>query len=211
MVSSLLLSLLLVVAAPADARVQRVPPLDDCGADPSFAAFRVELEQAIARKDSDFLLGVVADGIEVDFGGGAGRAHFAETWALDRPEASPLWGELGEVLRLGCAGDGQGGYWMPSLVMAEGYEDGFTAAVAIRPGAPLHAAPDPLSPVVATLEWDVLTVAQWEWDAPWQRVEMADGRSGHVRTEDIRSPIDYRALFEPVDGRWRMTVFIAGD
>ena len=43
------------------------------------------------------------------------------------------------------------------------------------------------------------------------RVEMADGRTGHVRTDSIRSPIDYRALFVPEDGRWRLKVFIAGD
>jgi hypothetical protein len=208
---SILLSLLLIVAPPAAAQVERIAPLDHCAGDDAFAAFRAELEQAIARKDAERLLAIVSDDIEIDFGGGAGRAQFAETWALDTPETSPVWEELAAVLRLGCAREPEGGYWMPSMFMAEGYEDGFTAAVAIRPGATVHASPDPDSPVVATLDWDLLTVAQWQWEAPWQSVEMADGRIGHVRTGDIRSPIDYRALFAPVDGRWRMTVFIAGD
>jgi hypothetical protein len=27
----------------------------------------------------------------------------------------------------------------------------------------------------------------------------------------VRSSVDYRALFNLIDGRWRMTAFVAGD
>jgi hypothetical protein len=97
------------------------------------------------------------------------------------------------------------------LAGEETFEDVFTAAVAIRPGAELRSAPDAAGELVATLDWDVLTVPEWDWESAWQRVELADGRAGYVRSEDIRSPIDYRAAFQRVGGRWRMTAFIAGD
>ena len=213
MTAALLLSLLLVAAPEAGATVHRLPPVDQCAADPSFVAFRNDLLAAIARRDRAFVLATITDNIEVDFGGGAGRADFAQTWQLDRPETSPLWDELGRALSLGCAHNGPGDFYAPSMFVAgeEVFEDPFTAAVAIRPGAELRSGPDAASSVVATLDWDVLTVPEWDPDSGWQRAELADGRRGYVRSEDLRSPIDYRAAFQRIDGRWRMTAFIAGD
>ncbi len=213
MTASHFLIALLLAASPQTGSGHRLPPVDQCAEDASFAAFRADLLAAIDRRDREAVLAVVADDIEVDFGGGAGRSYFRQTWELDRPETSRLWDELGRALRLGCLGEPGGEYYSPSMFGAdEGvFEDPFTAAVAIRPGAELRAAPDAGSAVVATLDWDVLTVPQWEWEAAWQRVALADGRSGYVRSEDLRSPIDYRAAFRRVDGRWRMVAFIAGD
>ena len=207
----LLVAFLVAVAAPGEGAALRMPPVDRCASDPSFAAFRTELRQAIAGKDRDFVLAMITDDIEVDFGGGAGRGDFERTWALDRPENSPLWEELVEVLDFGCVPDEEGIFWAPSLFSEEGIDDPFTAALAIRPGGALHEAADAASPIIATLEWDLVTVPEWNGDAAWQRVEMADGRSGFVRSSELRSPIDYRAGFRKVDGRWRMMTFIAGD
>ena len=181
MIAALLLSLLLATAPEAEARVHRLPPVDQCAADPSFVAFRNDLLAAIARHDRDFVLAAITDDIELDFGGGAGREEFARTWELDHPETSGLWDELGRALSLGCAHDGRNGdYYAPSMFMAdeEVFEDPFTAAVAIRLGAELRSGPDTASPVVATLDWDVLTVPEWDPESDWQRVALADGRSG---------------------------------
>lgn len=208
---AVLLSLLLVAAPEVGAETRRVPPVDQCSADPSFAAFRDDLRQAIARRDRAFILALVTDDIEVDFGGGAGRDTFAQTWSLDRPDISPLWQELGETLSLGCARSSEGDYWSPSFFLDSGeVGDPFETALAIRPGAALHSAPDAASPIVTTLDWDVLTVTEWNGEQGWQRAALADGRSGYVRSEDLRSVIDYRAGFRRIDGRWRI-VLIAGD
>jgi hypothetical protein len=45
----------------------------------------------------------------------------------------------------------------------------------------------------------------------WIRVTVPGGRSGYLLREQVRSPIDYRALFERRGGQWRLTVFLAGD
>jgi hypothetical protein len=211
MILSLLAAVSLNWAAPEERPIRRLPPVDLCASDQSFAAFRVQLRQAIAGKDRAFILAMITDDIEVDFGGGAGRGDFERTWTLDRPETSPLWEELGEVLDLGCVPDGEGLYWSPSMFREEGIDDPFSAALAIHPGGALHEAADASSPVVATLDWDLLTVPEWNGEAAWQRAQTADGRSGYVRSSELRSPIDYRAGFRKIDGRWRMIVFIAGD
>lgn len=204
---------LLIAAAPAAATGRdRRPPIDECAADPSFAAFRDELRQAIARRDRDHVLAILADDILVDFGGGAGRADFIRAWTLDRPEESGLWTELGTVLDLGCAREADGSLWAPSLYRQLGdQDDPFTAAIAVRPGAAMQVAPDPRSPVVTTLDWDVLTLLPDDGSDDWTAVALSDGRRGFVARGDLRSAVDYRAGFARLDGRWRMIVFVAGD
>lgn len=205
----LLLALLLAAATAPE--VRRIPPIDSCAADPGFLAFRTELQAAVERRDAAYLLSIVADDIEFSFGGEPGRDAFAREWQLDRPATSPLWAELGEVLRLGCVADGDDGNWAPSLFMSEELDDPFGTALAIHPGAELHGAPGDASPVLATLDWDLVEVVEWNGEDPWQRVRTVDGREGYARSADLRSPADYRAGFRRIAGRWRMTTFIAGD
>ena len=212
MLPSLVLALLLAAEPPAEARV-RLPPVDECSTDASFVAFRTALNEAVDRRDRDALLALVADNIEVDFGGGAGRNHFAQTWELDRPADSRLWDELGQALRLGCVRDPEGGYFISPSFSAEELEnaDPFETALAIRPGTEFLAAIAHTGGVVALLDWDVVTVPDWDFEAPWQRVVLGDGHTGYVRTQDLRSLLDYRAFFGRVNGEWRLVTFIAGD
>ena len=211
MIAALLLSLLVIAGPGSDRGTVRIAPVDQCAADPSFAEFRDGLRRAIAGRDREQILASVVDDIEIGFGGDRGRADFARAWALERPQTSPLWHELEEALRLGCAVDADGSYWSPSLFLAREVDDPFGTMLAIQPGAALHAAPDTSSGVVAALDWDLLTVLQWEEGAAWQLVQLSDGRSGYVRTEALRSPVDYRAGFRRIDGSWRMIAFLAGD
>ena len=207
----LLVSFLVAVIAPGEGAVLRLPPVDRCSSDDSFVAFRAELHQILVRRNPDQVLAIVSDDIMVNFGGGAGREEFARAWTLDVPETSRLWHALSEALRLGCIPGEDGTYWAPSLFQEEGIDDPFSVALAIHPGASLHQAADEASPVVATLNWDLVTVPEWNFEAAWQRVEMADGRTGYVQSTDLRSPVDHRAGFRKIDGRWRMITFIAGD
>ena len=212
MAPGLLLAVLLAAGlSAAPPVVRRIPPVDSCAADPSFVAFRNELQAAIERRDAPYLLSIVADDIEFSFGGEAGGAAFAREWELDRTAASPIWDELREVLRLGCVDDGEEGNWAPSLFMSEELDDPFGTSLVVHPGAELHAAPSEASPVLAALDWDLLDVVEWNGEDPWQRVRTVDGREGFVRSADLRSPADYRAGFRRIGGRWRMTTFIAGD
>lgn len=206
-----MLASLLLATAPEAAAARRLPPVDHCRSDPSFAAFRAELASAVERKDAGHILSVVADDISVDFGGGAGRDYFAETWQLDRPATSELWRELAEALRLGCDIAEDGSYWAPALHLSDQVEDVFETLLAVRPGSVLRAAPDDSAAAVAVLEWDLLQALEWNEGEGWWKVRMADGREGYARRSDLRMPADFRAGFQKIGGRWRMIAFIAGD
>ena len=204
----LLLPILLLAAQPQAARS---PPVDQCAADRSFAAFRKGLLRTIARRDKAALMDVVAEDIATDFGGGSGRADFARMWRLDGGGPSPLWAELAEALRLGCARRGDAAV-VPAL--AEGlpeWADPFETLIAVEPGSPLRAAPDADAAIVKRLDWDVLQAPDWNGESDWIEVATGDGRRGFVRRSEVRSPIDWRARFEKKGGRWRMTSLVAGD
>jgi hypothetical protein len=67
---------------------------------------------------------------------------------------------------------------------------------------------------VATVSWHVVEDASGDDAAEagaWRRVRLGDGRIGYMGSGDLRSDIDYRAIFERRGGRWLLTVFVAGD
>jgi hypothetical protein len=199
---------LLLLAAPAPVRL---PPVDQCAADASFGRFRAELLEAIERRDEDHVLSIIADDIMVDFGGGHGSAAFTEAWALDRPKESRLWAELAEILRLGCT-IGEGTASAPSLMhQLPAERDGFMTLLAVRPDAVLRAAMSDGSPALRRLDWDLLTLADKGGDETWAPITLGGDRTGYVRRGHVRSPVDYRAIFQKRNGRWEMTALVAGD
>lgn len=209
MIAALLISL--AAAQPqVPAASTRLPPVDQCAADASFAAFRTRLLEAIAHRDHAYILSIIPEYILVNFGGDRGREDFARNWRLDQSD-SPFWNELQAALALGCASF-EDEFVSPSLgvQLAEDH-DPFDVVVAVRAGAALRARPEEAAEAVATLDWDVLRMRGVEAPDDWIAVRRADGREGFVRRTDVRSPLDYRAHFAKANGHWQMYMFIAGD
>jgi len=205
----MVLALLLLLAAPAADR-PRLPPVDRCASAPGFTAFREELLGVVARKDVERLLALSDENIMLSFGGDFGREAMRKMWELDRPAGSLIWQELGEALKLGCAMS-EGGAVVPSMATTlPANEDAFEVMIAVKPG-PLRAAPNDRARAIATLDWDLVSIGEWDPDNRWARIRLRDGRTGYVRTDAVRSPIDYRAIFERKDGKWKMRAFVAGD
>ena len=68
------------------------------------------------------------------------------------------------------------------------------------------------APVVGSVSFGIVRVeATDDREAPWRAVRLAGGRRGFMSTQYLRSPVDYRAIFNETEGRWRLTAFIAGD
>ena len=201
--------MLLADASPAHR--PRLPPVDQCTSLPGFAAFRTKLQAAIGRKDGKALLAMVDPDIDISFGGDHGQAMFGKAWALDQPANSPVWAELTEMLRLGCATDGTVAT-VPALssTLPEDY-DVFETMIAVKPGSPLRAKPANGAKVLTTLDWDIVKVGDWDGRAGWIPVKLSDGQRGYVRKDEVRSPVGYRATFERVRGGWKITTFLAGD
>jgi hypothetical protein len=168
------------------------------------------LNAAIARHDAAFLRANLADNAFSDAGMDMGRRGFILYWTLDRPARSRLWRELAEAMRLGCARDRQGLFWVPSLTMQEDEPDDAThdgMALAL-PGAVVRAAPSARARILARLRWDVLSLPQ---DDPgrgaWAHVWFGANRDGWVRRDRIRLFTAYHAIFEKMHGRWLLAGF----
>ena len=200
-----------LAAAAAVAAPVELPPKDECVADPSFRRFRAELLATAERRDVKRLEAMVSKDVMVDFGGGAGRAAFASAWKLDRPQQSALWAELRLILSLGCTLE-DGTASSPSLMdQLPEDRDAFMSLLVIKPGAALHKAPDAASPVVARQNWTLLTMADKGGSEDWAPIALDGGGTAYIRRTEVRSPIDYRAVFQKRKGRWEMTALVAGD
>lgn len=206
--------------------VPRLLPVDEGASDPEFRAYREKLLAAVHERDERSLIALVAPDIFLSFGGGEqGAGAFRTTFKLWSRE-SEIWGELEEILTKGgvfrdiTAERRQ--FCAPYVFSSFPDEyDGFMNVAVTEPAAPLRAEPRNDATVLATLSYEIVKPALFQppelngennEKAPeWRKVETFDGITGYVRESAIRSPIDYRACFEPRDGAWAMTVYVAGD
>jgi hypothetical protein len=216
---SLRLAILLLTAQTTAVHAQagKLLPVDEAVRDPELFAFRARLQEAVARHDVAALLEAVDPNIKVDFGGGGGIADFRNAWKLQDGDKSPLWAELGLVLALGGAFQGDNLFAAP-YVFTSNKVDAYEQAVVLGTNVRVRAEPRVGSPVLATLSFDIVRLSQAarsrltpEQAEEWTAVELQGGRTGYIASRYVRSPIDYRALFNKIDGRWRMTAFVAGD
>ena len=214
---SLLLTLAIAcIASTVQSQSAKLQPIDEATKDPSFFTFRARLLTALARKDVNFLISILDPQIRTDFGGGGGIADFKKAWHPERPN-SQIWSELVTVLALGGSFD-NGSFSAPYVYSK--FPDDFDAyeyQAVIEDGVRVRREPNTTSAVIKTLSFDIVKVVV---DSPnenssvkrqWLSVELSDGQKGFVAKQYLRSPIDYRAIFEKKNGKWLMTAFIAGD
>lgn len=204
----------------ATAQRRRLYPVDESARNPSFRVFRNRLLRAARARDTRFILSILAPDIQNSFGGSGGVREFRETWRIERRE-SRFWNELITVLELGGTFEGSGTdrYFGAPYTFTRFPEnlDAFTHAVIVGRSVRAHSRPAASAPVVATLTYDIVradyenSVRDGDDDYAWLRITTPAGRPAFVQARNIRSPIDYRAIFTRSNGRWMMTSFIAGD
>ena len=214
---SLLLTLAITcIASTVLSQSAKLQPVDEATKDPSFFAFRARLLSALARKDVNYLISILDPQIKTDFGGGGGVADFKKAWRPERSN-SQIWSELVSVLALGGSFD-KGSFSAPYVYSKFPDEfDAYEYRAVIEDGVRVRREPNTTSAVIKTLSFDIVKVVV---DTPnensavkrqWLTVELGDGQKGFMAKEYLRSPIDYRAIFEKKNGKWLMTAFVAGD
>jgi hypothetical protein len=210
--------LLLVISSVTHGQSKKLLPVDQADKDPTFFVFRARLFRAIQQKDAKFIYSILDEKIENDFGGGVGIPNFKSTWRLERSN-SPFWNELLWVLSLGGRFD-ESAHSFSAPYLFNGYPEGadeFETGAIIEDGVRVRKEPTTQSEVIKTLSFEIVGVSDWEVKPntrdkrDWVKVKLEDGQSGYIAAEYIRSPIDYRAVFEKKKGKWLMTAFIAGD
>jgi hypothetical protein len=188
----------------------QLKPRDDGFRRPDFEEFRRHLQDAVARKDEEAILKIVDPGVRVDFGDGGGLEAFERR--MNAPGEN-FFEELTRVLNLG------GRFRTPDAFDApyvySDWPDGvdaFACAAVVGSGVRLRAAPDIGARTLTTVDFAIVKLFPNEPAAPgWRRLALASGLTGYIASRYVRSPIDYRALFEFKEGRWWLVAFVAGD
>lgn len=191
------------------AELLRLPPPEAVA--PEAADLHAELQHIIAGRDAAALAALADPAVKLSFGGDHGRETLmgwaAEDW---------FWPEWGRITSHPPAieGEGEGGYLAYPWYFAEWPDDldPFDHMVG-GDGAALVERPLEGAAALADLSFAILP-GDVEDAAPdgWRRICVTDdGPCGFVEEARLASPIGWRAVFLKVDGRWRMTAFVAGD
>jgi hypothetical protein len=199
------------------AQVGKLYPVDEASKDPSFFIFRAKLLEAVQRRDSAFVIASLSPAIRTSFGGNGGVAEFRQEWKPERAD-SKLWSTLTTVLSLGGSFRDKHSFVAPYTFsnFPEQF-DAFEYGAVIGENVRVRQKGTPDSPVIATLSFDIVKVSDWPQKPAagskeiWTPVVLAGGSTGYVAGTFIRSPIDYRAIFEKKDGKWMMMLLVAGD
>ncbi len=197
--------------------------VDEAKKDPSFFAFREKLIAAAKKKDSKYLLSIVATDIKNGFGGEDGINEFKSRWDFGGPDNGDFWVEFLPVIMNGGSftKDGKNTIFFAPYVFQAFPEDldVFKHRVVIGKNVNLRKDGSANAPVVAALSYNIVKVDEEnsiegrgkDGVMDWYAVETLGGKKGFVKAEYVRSPVDFRAGFEKIKGEWKMTIFIAGD
>lgn len=196
-------------ASPEDASELAVAPRDECSGRADWSAFRAQITASLHTRDAARFAALAAPDVELDYGGGSGRADLARRLNDQR---LGLWNELDQILHLGCgvAGDLVVLPWVFWNVPDD--IDPYRAMIVLGEAVPLLAQPNPSARVRTSLDWALVTVGDgFKPSARYSAVTTRGGQKGFIETIRLRSLLDYRLIAEHRDGQWQITAFIAGD
>jgi hypothetical protein len=206
----------------------KVSRCDEADRDPAFQETLTGLQAAIARRNLDGLLAVIAtDRIVGAPGGEAGMAGFLTHWQLTyAPRQSPLWSALSESLDLGIGYDeASGTYHSPCLRAAVPYVEQIMDKNidpddrALINGAQVNVRSEPSldGETLAQLSYEIVKLAGEPDPAtsqtiggqthPWWPITLYDGKRAHVYGKFVRPWKSNEARFEKIDGTWKLTRF----
>lgn len=202
-------------APPPAARLMsfgKAGPVDESGFYPEFLAFKNQLVAAVEARDTTALLPLIAPDIKLSFGGDAGLDEFRRTWRINSPE-SEFWDVLRDILLHGGKHDGPDRFTAPWTFVAQLPDsvDVFAHVIVRVIAAQVHERPDSASAVIGELGYDIVRTHREAAPSGWQAIELADGAAGFVAASQVKSPVDYRAIFERRNGRWMLATLVAGD
>jgi hypothetical protein len=170
------------------------------------------MKAAIERRDSAALLAMLDPDIKASFGGDDGVERFSEMWRLDSPD-SRLWETLSTVLALGGTFTEPDTFTAPYAFATWPDEiDAFENTAIVGRDVRVRAGPSLESAPLTSLSYAIVALAERNADTDaWVAVRLADGRAGFVSRRYVRSPLDYRAIFQKAGDGWRLRAFVAGD
>jgi hypothetical protein len=188
-------------------------PKDECMHLDGYFAFRQSFEDIVKKRNSAGLQALIAPNIVWNLGGEPDtKSAFSANWKLAKGAASPIWQEFDKILPLGC-GTQEKGIAFPYIFTVDiGDVSGtFEEVLITGEDVNLRASGSTNAASKGKLSWEIVKVKDGIVVGGWTPVTTADGKTGFIKSNYLRSPIDYRAGFEKQGGKWVMNFFIAGD
>lgn len=174
---------------------------DECALLPGYAAFSARLQATVAARDAAGLRDLFAADGRMRMNG-IGGVPGSTDWGLDRPAAAAVWAELDTLLGLGCTVR-RGRAMLPFVASMTEDETG-DGVIALRPLV-VRSAPDWSSPAVQSVAKGVrLTLLTGPDDRGWAQVAVGEGGIGHVRYDQVRSPLGTVLVLVDEGGQWRI-------
>ena len=207
-----------VAIAPIDSGAPKLDPRDE--ASPSFREFRARTIEALARKDTAYLYGMLAPEIKNTFGGDDGIDGFRRVWKMDNPATSEVWTALARVLNMGGQQATDSNFTAPYVyAFWPDSMDSFSFVAVTKADARVHETAGASSTVKGIASHSILRFKNWQGlgesgvavDSTWAEVELPGGATGWLRGTDVYSPVSWRAMFMKRGDRWLMVFFVAGD
>jgi hypothetical protein len=203
----------------------KVPPVDEAAQDASLVKFRDKLLDAIVRRDIDYVVKQASSDIKLSFGGSSGPKDFRKSLSLSAKDLAAeykyravemregYWDALEEVFRMGGQFTAKNTFEAPYTWTAKlpHDADSYSTYLIITENAALRDRPSKYGEAIAALSYDVVTGIKGGEGTKFQKVKLASGAQGFVHKDDLRSIIDYRARLQKLNGKWTITLFIAGD
>lgn len=222
-----LILLFLIFVTGSFAQERYVKPVDDASKDASFLAFRKKVIAAVDKKDAKFIYSIIDPKIELSFGGDFGLADFKRIWKIESKNTA-FWDEFGRVIKNGGSFYAVGNRKVGGFAAPYTYSsfpdspdiDQFEHNVIFGNNVNLRESPSMEGKVKELLSYNIVTLIgnkmkpgkiKGEEEFDWFHVKTLGGKTGWVKAEYVRSPIDFRAGFEKKGGQWKMVFFIAGD
>ena len=187
-------------------------PVDEAEKRADFLEFRRRFQDAAARRDEAAVLATVHPNIRVSFGDSGGIQAFRREVVNGGNE--DFWGEFATILRLGGRFRMADAFDAPYTFSAwPATFDSFECLAVIGTRVRVRAAPGLNGRILTALDFAIVRALPSDGPAiaGWRRLQLADGRTGYIASQYVRSPIDHRALFQFENGRWWLMAYVAGD
>ena len=196
-------------ANPCGARPARLLPVDQAATQPDFFTFRARLQAAIARRDEAALIAAADPSIRTSFGDDEGLAAWR---AKLRDPQDTVWADLATALALGGTFRSPDSFVAPYVFAAWPERlDSFECGAVIGDRVRVRASSEPDSAVLATVSYQIVQLLPDQRATAITHVRIPGGVTGFIATPFVRSPVDYRAIFQKTAGQWRLRAFVAGD
>ncbi len=187
--------------------------------DASLIQFMDRLEDAVNTRDKDFIISILSPNIVNSFGGDNGIEEFKTYWNWSS-KSSSFWRIMQRLIEMGGGTYKQNGQYTLPYVFTNWNDKHDSYLYAAITGTYVNVRDQPSlnqSKVLGQFNYDIVKVdyerSHPSMDSPeWYYVEQAnEGLKGYVFWKYVWSPIGYRAIFEKINGEWKMTIFLAGD